>query len=148
MSNDTTTRDDSGLSDEVLEQLPASLQGRDDLRIADDAMGATVDDTQTWQKPLVDEATGEVYVVTLTDVSWPKKNDVFTNSLKRTPDGEGKLDFAHYYREVAKEMIVEVEPQPDNVTVWLQGLTADFGSQLEEDLPEPVSDLEDTTEEN
>ena len=156
MTDDTSTDDspelhdttDDGLPDDIREQLPPSLQDREDLHIADDPMGATVDETQTWEKPLVDEDTGEVYVVTLTDVSWPKKNDVFTNSLKRTADGEGKLDFAHYYREVAKEMIVKVDPQPENMTLWLQGLTADFGSQLEDDLPAPVSDLEDTTEEN
>lgn len=142
--HDTT----GGLPDDIRDQLPPSLQDREDLRIADDPSGATVSDDKTWQKPLVDEDSGEVYVLTLKDVSWPKKNDIFTNSLKRTADGDGKLDFAHYYREVAKEMIVEVDPQPENLTLWLQGLTADFGSQLEDDLPAPVSDLEETQEEN
>lgn len=142
--HDTT----GGLPESIREQLPPSLRDREDLRIADDPSGATVSDDKTWQKPLVDEDTGEVYVLTLKDVSWPKKNDIFTNSLKRTADGDGKLDFAHYYREVAKEMIVEVDPQPENLTIWLQGLTADFGSQLEDDLPAPVSDLEETQEEN
>lgn len=136
------------LPEDVREALPAHLRDREDLRIADDARGATATGDKTWKKPLVDEDSGEVYVLELTDVSWPKKNDVFTDSLKRTADGGGKLDFAHYYREMAKEMIVSVEPSPDNLTVWLQGLTADFGSQLEGDLPEPVSDLEDTQEEN
>jgi len=143
--HDTTGAD---LPEGVLEDLPEHLKGRDDLRMADDAMGATVNPEETWTKPLVDEETGEVYVVTLTDISWPKKNDVFTNSLKRTGPNDGKLDFAHYYREVAKEMIVEVDPQPENMTVWLQGLKSNFGSQLEDELPAPVSDLEDTTEEN
>lgn len=143
--HDTTGVD---LPEDVLEDIPAHLRDRDDLRMADDAMGATVNPDETWTKPLVDEETGEVYVVTLTDISWPKKNDVFTNSLKRTGPNDGKLDFAHYYREVAKEMIVEVDPQPENMTVWLQGLKSNFGSQLEDELPAPVSDLEDTTEEN
>ncbi|AGM11212.1 tail assembly chaperone [Haloarcula hispanica tailed virus 2] len=136
------------LPEDVREALPARLRDREDLRIADDPMGATASGDKTWKAPLVDEDTGEVYVLTLTDVSWPKKNDVFTDSLKRTADGGGKLDFAHYYREIAKEMIVSVEPQPENLTVWLQGLKADFGSQLEDDLPAPVSDLEEQQEEN
>jgi hypothetical protein len=150
MTDDTNADGDAtnDLPEDVREALPAHLRDRPDLHVADDPHGATASGDTTWTKPLVDERTGEVYVLTLTDVSWPKKNEVFTNSLKRTADGGGKLDFAHYYREVAKEMLVAVEPQPENVTVWLQGLTADFGSQLEEDLPEPVSDLEETQEEN
>lgn len=143
--HDTTGND---LPEDIREQLPPSLRDREDLHIADDPMGATVASGETWTKPLVDEESGDVYVLTLSDVSWPKKNDIFTNSLKRTADGDGKLDFAHYYREVAKEMIQSVEPQPSNLTTWLQGLTADFGSQLEDDLPAPVSDLEEAEEEN
>lgn len=143
--HDTTGAD---LPESVLDNLPEHLRERDDLRMADDAMKATVSAEETWDVPLVDEDSGEVYVVTLTDISWPAKNDVFTNSLKRTGPNDGKLDFAHYYREVAKEMIVTVEPQPENMTVWLQGLKSSFGSQLEDELPAPVSDLEDTQEEN
>jgi hypothetical protein len=145
MHEDTQGTDD--LPDDVRDALPPSMQDRTDLRLADDASGATAGQ-KTWTKPLVDEETGAVYVLTLTDISWPQKNDIFTDSLKRTASGGGKLDFAHYYREVAKEMIVSVEPEPDNLTVWLQGLSADIGSQLEDDLPEPVSDLEDDVEEN
>lgn len=157
MTDDTTSTDggaelhdttNTDLPESIREKLPPSVRDREDLRIADDAAGATVSGDKTWEKPLVDEETGEVYVLTMQDVSWPKKNDIFTDSLKRTADGGGKLDFAHYYREVAKEMIVEVEPQPGNLTVWLQGLTADFGTQLEDDLPAPVSDLEEQQEEN
>lgn len=147
-SAQTTEEPANDLPEDVREALPAHLRDREDLRIADDPRGATASGDKTWKRPLVDEDSGEVYVLTLTDVSWPKKNDVFTDSLKRTADGGGKLDFAHYYREVAKEMIVSVEPQPENLTVWLQGLTADFGSQLEDDLPAPVSDLEEQQEEN
>ena len=143
--HDTTGAD---LPEGVLESLPDHLQDRDDLHMADDPMSATVNGAETWEKALVDKETGEVYVVTLSDISWPAKNDVFTNSLKRTGPNDGKLDFAHYYREVAKEMIESVEPQPDNMTVWLQGLKSSFGTQLEEELPAPVSDLEETQEEN
>jgi len=138
----------NGLSDEIRDQLPPHLRDRDDLHVADNAMDATTNPEDTWDVPLVDEDSGEVYVVTLTDASWAKKNDVFTDSLKRTGKSDGKLDFAHYYREIAKEMIVEVEPQPENLTVWLQGLKASYGTQLEDKLPAPVSDLEADEEEN
>lgn len=136
------------LPEDLRDKLPQSVQDRDDLRVADDAMSATVNPSDTRDVPLVDEETGEVFVVTMTDISWAAKNDVFTNSLKKTGPNDGKLDFAHYYREVAKETIVEVEPQPENLTTWLQGLKSRFGSQLEEHLPAPVSDLEEGREEN
>jgi hypothetical protein len=49
---------------------------------------------------------------------------------------------------MAMAKIVEVEPEPENLRVWLQGLNAEMGSQLEQYLPEPVDDLEDNREEN
>lgn len=145
---DSTAATDTNIPESIRDDLPPSVRTRDDLQMATDANTATVNPEDTWQKPLVNEDTGEVVVVTFTDISWPKKNDIFTNSLKRTGKQDGKLDFAHYYREVAKEMIVEVNPTVDNLTVWLQGLKTEFGTQLEEELPAPVSDLEAEQEEN
>jgi hypothetical protein len=153
MSNDLhdTTNPNSGaeqsLPEAVRDKLPSHLRDAD-LQMADDAMSATVQDSDTETVPLVDEGEGEVYLVTLKDVAWAKKNDLFSDSLKQTVDGQGKLDFAQYYREVAQAKIVEVEPEPENLRLWLQGLSAEMGSQLERHLPEPVDDLEDTREEN
>lgn len=138
---------ESDLPESVRDKLPAHLRD-EDLEMADDAMGATVQGSDEHTEPLVDEQAGEVYLVTFQDVAWAKKNDLFSDSLTQTPDGQGKLDFAQYYREMAMAKITEVEPEPDNLRVWLQGLSASMGSQLEQYLPEPVDDLEDTREEN
>jgi len=139
---------ESDLPPAVRDKLPEHLRERDDLQMADDPMSATVQGTDTYTEVLVDEQTGDVFQVTLQDVAWAKKNDTFSDSLTQTADGQGKLDFAQYYREMAMAKIVEVEPEPDNLRVWLQGLNARLGSQLESLLPEPVDDLEDSREEN
>jgi hypothetical protein len=145
--HDTTTPTATDLPDAALARLPDHLNPAD-LQMAEDAMDGTVSGSDTYRETIVDEQTGDVYLLTFQDVSWTEKNDTFSNALTRTADGEGKLDFAQYYREIAMAKLVAVEPEPDNLRVWLQGLNSRLGSQLERHLPEPVENLEDQREEN
>lgn len=139
------------LPDIVADELPEKYQSEDGLEMADDWMDATVkgsDDTQT--VPLVDEQTGRVFVVELTDITWHQVNRALTDALVTSGSGGGKLDFGAYYRAVAEAKIESVEPEvpEEQLTQWLTGLNERLGKQLQNHLPDPIDDIEEDEAKN
>lgn len=136
----------SGLPPAIRNHLPEKYQEQaDEFSVAEDAMDATVQDAATETVTLVDEREGDVYVLELKDITWQEVNSALTDALVPSPSGEGKLDFAAYYREVAAAKIESVQPEvPDEqLTTWLTGLNEHLGSQLQQHLPDPVDNIQE-----
>jgi len=135
----------------VRENLPERYEG-EDLSLADDAMSATVQyqDGQTEQVTLVDEKQGDVYLLTLRDITWHQVNQALTDALVPSTSGDGKLDFGAYYRSVAESKIAEVDPEvpEEQLTTWLTGLNERLGKQLQQHLPDPIDDIEEQEAKN
>lgn len=142
--------DEPELPPEALEALPDRYDGQD-LSLADNHMDATVQSTSTETVTLVDEREGDVYVVELQDIAWPKVNSALSDALKPEPGGGGgTLDFGQYYRDVAAQKIVSVQPEvpEDQLTQWLTGLNERLGKQLQNHLPDPIEDIDDEEAKN
>lgn len=135
----------------VRENLPERYAG-EDLSLADDAMSATVQDHggRTEQVTLVDEKQGDVYLLTLRDITWHQVNQALTDALVPSTSGDGKLDFGAYYRSVAESKITAVEPEvpEEQLTTWLTGLNERLGKQLQQHLPDPVDNIEEQEAKN
>lgn len=135
----------------VRENLPERYEG-EDLSLAEDAMSATVQDQggRTEQVTLVDEKQGDVYLLTLRDITWHQVNQALTDALVPSTSGDGKLDFGAYYRSVAESKIVSVEPEvpEERLTTWLTGLNERLGKQLQQHLPDPVDNIEEQEAKN
>lgn len=140
----------SGLPPAIANHLPEKYQQRDDLQMAEDWMDATVQGSDTETVTLVDEKEGDVFVLELADITWKQVNDALTDALVPSATGEGKLDFAAYYREVAEAKIESVQPQvpEEQMATWLTGLNERLGKQLQQHLPDPVDEIEEQHEKN
>jgi len=137
------------LPEGVQAEIPERFQEQN-LVMAEDPMDATVQNTSQEQVPLVDEAEGEVYVVTLEEISWNQVNQALSDALVPSTSGEGKLDFGAYYRQVAKAKIVATEPEvpEEQLATWLTGVKEGIGKQLQQHLPDPVDDIEEQDAKN
>lgn len=137
---------DSGLPPAVQEQLPEQYQG---YELADDANSATVNTSETYYETLVDERTEQLYVLEMRDITWQQTNQALSDNLKKEGN-QGKLDFGGYYRDIAAQKIVSVQPEvpEENLVQWLTGLNERLGKQLEQHLPDPVADIEEDEEKN
>lgn len=141
---------DGGLPPAIAQHLPEKYQQRDDLALAEDFMDGTVQGNSTETVTLVDEKEGQVFVVELADITWQQVNSALTDALVPSTSGDGKLDFAAYYRDVATSKIESVQPEvpEDQMQTWLAGLNERLGKQLQQHLPDPVDDIEDAEEKN
>lgn len=137
------------LPDGVQEEIPERFREQN-LVMAEDPMDATVKNSSEKQVPLVDEAEGEVYVVTLEDITWNQVNQALSDALVPSTSGDGKLDFGAYYRQVAKAKIVATEPEvpEEQLATWLTGVKEGIGKQLQQHLPDPVDDIEEQDAKN
>ena len=96
---------------------------------------------------LVDEENQRYWWFDIAEISWYKKNSIFAECIEQTGAGEGRMDAAKYYREVAKEMIQEWSGSDEmDIDTFLVGLSDDLGSQLEQKLPDPGSAAMDVDE--
>jgi hypothetical protein len=137
------------LPDDVRGELPERFKDAE-LVMAEDPMNATVENANQKEVPLVDEAEGEVYVVTLQEITWNQVNQALTDALVPSTSGDGKLDFGTYYRQVAKAKIVDTEPgvPEEQLAQWLTGVKEGLGKQLQQHLPDPVDDIEEQEAKN
>lgn len=151
--HDTTGADPAsggGLPPAVRNNLPERFQERDDLEMAEDWMDATVQNSSTEQVTLVDEREGDVYVLEMQDITWQQVNQALTDALVPSTSGEGKLDFGAFYRSVAENKIVSVQPEvpEEQMATWLTGLNERLGKQLQQHLPDPVDNIDEQREGN
>ncbi len=141
------------LPDSVLENLPERFQEQaeqGELGMAEDWMDATVQNSSTETVTLVDEQAGDVYVLEMQDITWQQVNQALTDALVPSASGEGKLDFGAFYRSVAEDKIVSVQPEvpEEQMATWLTGLNERLGKQLQQHLPDPVDNIDEQREGN
>lgn len=142
--------DSSGLPPAVANNLPERFQDAD-LEMAEDWMDGTVQNSDTETVTLVDDRAGHVFVVEMQDITWQQINQALTQALVPGEGGSGgTLDFGAFYRSVAEDKIVDVQPEvpEEQMATWLTGLNERLGKQLEQHLPDPVDDIDEEREGN
>lgn len=138
----------------ILNNLPERFQEQaqqGELEMAEDWMQGTVQNSDTEQVTLVDEQDGSVYVLEMQDITWQQTNQALTDALVPDASGQGgKLDFGAFYRSVAEDKIVGVQPEvpEEQMATWLTGLNERLGKQLQQHLPDPVDNIDEQREGN
>ena len=94
--------------------------------------------------PVIIEATGDEFEVTLKPMSWSRRNKLISKCL--TFDGSGGTGFDGdlYIKESLKEMIVEA-PWGRTTEAFLASIDTRLGKALEEVVPKAFSDEENVT---
>jgi len=128
------------------EELP---DGYEDYEVGS-ATEATVNDG-TERVVVVDEDEKKAWWFDLTDISWFRANQIFSDNVEQDPNtGEGKLKAHSYYRDVAEAKTTDWSNSDEmGLRQFLTGLDEELGKQLEQHLPDPGEvQLEEGEEEN
>ena len=78
--------------------------------------------------------TEETFDVTIRPMSWSKRNQIISNSLKFTQDGSTGFDGAAYVRSCLKEMLIDA-PWGRTTEAFLISIDDRLGSALETLVP-------------
>lgn len=109
----------------------------------DDAVIDSSESERNWYK--VD---GKVYWFDIKEVSWEKKTDILDDNLQTdSRTGEIELDLKGYYRDMMEEVIVDKSVE-GGLATFLKGMKPELGDQLQEDVPQPGTVMDEAEEGN
>ena len=83
--------------------------------------------------------TGDSFEVTVKPLSWAKRNQIISSSLKWGTDGETAFDGDGYVRSCLKEMLVDA-PWGSTTETFLLTIDGRLGAALEEIVPKAFMD--------
>jgi len=89
----------------------------------------------TSDRELVDVVVGEdKFQVEIKQLTWFKKNQLITDCMTFTADGETKFNGSKYVKEVLKEIVTDA-PWGKTTDAFLLSINADLGKALEAIVP-------------
>lgn len=91
------------------------------------------------------EETGDSFEVTVKPLSWAKRNQIISSSLKWGTDGETAFDGDGYVRSCLKEMIIDA-PWGRTTEAFLLTIDTRLGSALEEVVPKAFDNSDATVD--
>ena len=91
------------------------------------------------KKTITIEGTGDSFEVTVKPLSWAKRNQIISSSLKWGTDGETSFDGDGYVRSCLKEMLIDA-PWGRTTEAFLLTIDTRLGSALEEVVPKAFMD--------
>ena len=91
---------------------------------------------------------GKVYWFDLQEVSWDRKTDILDDNLGADPQtGEIELDVRGFYRDMMEECIADKSVE-GGLATFLKGMKPELGDQLQQDVPQPGTVMDEVEEKN
>lgn len=128
------------------QDIPEHLLGEDGDVEMGSRTDALIDDSETERKWF--KVDGKVYWFDIKEISWEKKTDVLDENLvtdSRT--GEIDLDMGGYYRQMM-ETVIEDKSVEGGLATFLKGMSPELGDQLQDEVPQPGTVMDESEEGN
>lgn len=107
---------------------------------------ATIDDSETERKWF--KVDGKAYWFDIKEISWEKKTDILDDNLKTdSRTGEIDLDMKGYYRDMM-ETVIEDKSVEGGLSTFLKGMKPELGDQLQDEVPQPGTVMDEAEEGN
>ena len=80
---------------------------------------------------------GEEVVVTVRPLTWSKKNQILSQAMSYSSEGEAKFNLDHYYKECLSYMITKA-PWGETNRIFLTSIDEALGAILQKLVPVPL----------
>lgn len=134
----------------MTDEIPERFQD-DDVQFGDRS-SALIDESatdRTWIKVENEgDESDDIYWFDLKQISWERKTDILDNNLETDErSGEVELDLKGFYREMMETVIDDMSVD-GGVAVFLKGMRPEIGDQLQQEVPQPGTVMDEMEEGN